>query len=70
MTVAILWDVKQVCFIPNKEDIHVLWRMLAHDGNFLFKTQATTKPNILFTVLDQLWKLIVHNFGIVKALIK
>ena len=44
--------------------------MSAHDDNFLYKAQATTKPNIHFIGLDQLWKVIVQKFGIIYAMIK
>ena len=43
--------------------------MSARDDNFLYKTQATTKPNIHFIGLDQLWKVIVQKFGIIYAVI-
>ena len=41
------------------------WGMSARDGNFLYNTQATTKPNIHFIVLDQLRIKIVQKFGVV-----
>ena len=58
MTVAIFWDVNQLCTIHNREIFTFSWGMSARDGNFLHKTQANTKPNIYILVLDQLW---IHN---------